>query len=234
MSTALQLVLSNPTVGMEEEFNLWYGGDHFTHGVLTPGVTAGQRFRRAPGPWPSGKHDYLMIWELGEPKAVLAELAKVKGTETMPISPAIDMAGIQPPTMWRRAIVYSSARIARTNEQRKTVVVGLYNANATEDAAFVAAILGGGLARIADAEGVFAAEYLTLADEQIRGNARKYSHGLLVDLEDEVRGLRALDGILRAVPHADPDKWLAIVFHPLGERMTKRDAEALESHAVEA
>ena len=33
MANALQLVLSNPTPGMETEFNHWYGGDHLIHGV---------------------------------------------------------------------------------------------------------------------------------------------------------------------------------------------------------
>src|SRR5579864_4602563 len=86
MSNALQLVLSNPNPGMEAEFNAWYGGDHLLHGVETPGVLSGQRFGRAEGPWPSGKHDYLMIWELDNPAFTLAELAKVKGGEHMPIS----------------------------------------------------------------------------------------------------------------------------------------------------
>jgi hypothetical protein len=231
MSTTLQLVLSNPMTGMEEEFNRWYGTDHFVHGVLTPGVLAGQRFRRAAGPWPSGKHDYLMIWELGEPAAVLAELAKVKGTDAMPISPAIDMAGIQPPTMWRRAIVYSAARVARESAQRKAIIFGLYNARPADDTAFVQGIMSGGLAKIADEAGVFSAEYLTLADEQIRGNARKFSHGLLIELEHEATAIGSLAGVLDAIPHADAERWMAAVFRPLGARMTKQDAEALNSHA---
>ena len=87
MSSALQLVLSNPNPGLEAEFNIWYAGDHLLHGVETPGVLSGQRFYRADGPWPSGKHDYMMIWELDDPATTLAELAKVKGTDKMPISP---------------------------------------------------------------------------------------------------------------------------------------------------
>jgi hypothetical protein len=57
MATCFQFALSNPVPGQEEEFNRWYGADHLIHGVLTPGILAGQRFRRVEGPWPSGKHD---------------------------------------------------------------------------------------------------------------------------------------------------------------------------------
>ena len=64
MPGALQLVLANPTPGLEEDFNVWYGGEHLLHGVETNVILAGQRFRRVPGPasWPAGRHDYLMIW----------------------------------------------------------------------------------------------------------------------------------------------------------------------------
>src|ERR1700719_665813 len=105
MPTCLQFALSNPTTGNDEEFNRWYGTEHLQHGVLTPGISAGQRFRRIEGPWASGKHDYLMIWELDDPAFTLAELVKARHGDEMPISPAIDMTTVQPPTMWRRATV---------------------------------------------------------------------------------------------------------------------------------
>ena len=79
MATCFQFALSNPVPGQEDEFNRWYATDHLVHVVQTPGILAGQRFRRADGPWPSGKHDYLTIWEMDDPAFALAELAKARG-----------------------------------------------------------------------------------------------------------------------------------------------------------
>jgi hypothetical protein len=224
VATCLQFALSNPVPGQEEEFNRWYGTDHLIHGVLTPGVLAGQRFRRAEGPWPSGKHDYLMIWEMDDPAFALAELAKVKGTDTMPISPSIDMSTVQPPTMWRRATVRSTARIATDTHERKTVVLVLANAADGEGQAFEASLLRGGLAELADLPGVIGAELLTLADEQIRGNARKYAYGILLELDDEAKAIASLADRLPALPHLDRERWLATVFRPIGHRLTTSEA----------
>ena len=231
MPNALQLVLSNPTPGMEAEFNTWYAGDHLIHGVETPGILSGQRFRRVDGPWPSGIHDYMMIWELDDPAYTLAELAKIKGTDTMPISPAIDMNTVQPPTMWRRAECRSAARIVADSTSRQAVVFGLYNAADGADDAFGQALLTGGLRALADQPGVISAEYLTLADEQIRGNCRKYPHGLLIELQDEAKGLASLHDALAALPHADPTRWMAIAFRPIGRKTTKADVTRLADGA---
>ena len=227
MANALQLVLSNPRPGMAAEFAEWSGGSHLIHGVQTPGVLSGQRFRRIEGPWPSGVHDYLMIWELDDPAFTLAELAKVKGSAEMPISPAINMDTVQPPTMWRRAEVRSAARSTADSTSLHTIVFGLYNASEGQSEDFVKSLLYGVLARLADLPGVRAAQYLTLADEQIRGNCRKYPHGLVIELEDEQQGLTSLTEALATLPYADPDRWMAIVFRPLDKRMTKQDADRL-------
>lgn len=232
MPTCLQFALSNPVPGHEDEFNRWYGTEHLTHGVLTPGVLAGQRFRRAAGPWASGKHDYLMIWEMDDPAFALEQLARVKGSDTMPISPAIDMATVQPPTMWRRATVRSAARIATETGERKTVVLLLACAAEGEGDAFADALLCGGLAALADLEGVLCAELLTLAEQQIRGNARKYPYALLLELHDEAAGLASLAERLPALPHLDRERWLAAVFRPIGHRLTTADARrARAEHA---
>jgi hypothetical protein len=227
MSTSLQLVLSNPTPGNEDEFNRWYGSEHLEHALRTPGVLAGQRFRRAAGPWPAGKHDYLMIWELDDPAFALAELAKVKFSDSMPISAAIDMDTIQPPTMWRRAIVYSAARIATDTAHRKAIVIVLANAIEGGEQALEGALIGGYLATLADLPGVLSAEFLTLANEQIRGNARKYRFGLVIEMFDEARALDALAEPLSAMPHLDLQRWLAPVFRPIGNRTTAGEVRAL-------
>ncbi|PXA82851.1 hypothetical protein DMC47_45145 [Nostoc sp. 3335mG] len=231
MANVLQLVLSQPNEGMDEEFNHWYGGSHLLHGVETPGVLSGQRFTRAAAPWPNGRHDYLMIWEMDDPAYTLAELAKVKGSADMPISPAINMDTVQPPTFWRRAEVRNRGRFAGDSAQLNTVVAGFYKAAEGEDDAFANALLSGGLLGIADLPGVISAQYLTLADEQIRGNCRKYPHGLLIELSDEATGVAALKDVLPSLPHADADRWMAILFRPKGDKLTKKDALAQAEHA---
>jgi hypothetical protein len=224
MATCFQFALSNPVPGQEEEFNRWYGTDHLIHTVLTPGVLAGQRFRRVEGPWPSGKHDYLTIWEIDDPAFALAQLAQARATETMPISPSVDMSTVQPPTMWRRATVRTAARIATDTSERRTVVLMLANAAGGEGDAFEDALLRGGLAQLADLPGVISAELLTLADEQIRGNARKYAYAVLLELHDEGQALASLADRLPVLPHLDRERWLAVVFRPIGHRLTTSEA----------
>ena len=227
MATCYQFALSNPVAGQEEEFNRWYGTDHLVHGVLTPGILAGQRFRRAvAGSWPSGRHDYLTIWEMDDPAFALAELAKARGTDTMPISPSVDMSTVQPPTMWRRATVRSAARIAKDTSERATIVLMLANAATGEAEAFAGALLRGGLGALADFPGVISAELLTLADEQIRGSAKKYAYAILLELHDEAKALSWLADRLPALPHLDRERWLATVFRPIGHRLTTSETRA--------
>jgi len=224
MATCLQFALSNPVPGQKEEFNRWYGTDHLIHGVLTPGILAAQRFRRVEGPWPSGKHDYLTIWEMDDPAFALAQLAKARETDAMPISPSVDMSTVQPPTMWRRATVRTAARVATDTSERRTLVLMLANAAAGEAEAFEGALLRGGLAELADLRGVISAELLTLADEQIRGSARKFAYAVLLELHDEGEALTSLEDRVPALPHLDRERWLAVVFRPIGHRLTTSEA----------
>lgn len=235
MSACFQFALSNPVAGREAAFNEWYGAHHLYVGVTTPGILAGQRFQRAPGPWPEGEHGFLALWELDNPPFALEQLAKVKGTDTMPLSDAVDMAGIQPPTMWIRASVRNAARLVTDSTSRGAVVLFLGNAVAGEEAAFEAALLGGGLAALADRPGVVSADFLTLADEQIRNNARKVKYGLLIELADEATGLASLAGVLERLPHLDGARWKAPVFRPLGRRVDTAEGRShLEGDAPHA
>jgi hypothetical protein len=224
MATCFQFALSNPVLGQEDEFNRWYGTDHLIHGVLTPGILAGQRFRRIEGPWPSGKHDYLTIWEMDDPAFALAQLAQARATEAMPISPSVDMSTVQPPTMWRRATVRTAARIATDTSERRTVVLMLANAAAGKGEGFEDRLLRGGLAELADLGGIISAELLTLADEQIRGSARKYAYAILLELHDEAGALASLADRVPALAHLDRERWLATVFRPIGHRLTTSEA----------
>lgn len=231
MATSLQFALSNPTPNMEDEFNRWYGAEHLLHGLLVPGVDAAQRFRRVDShPLPGGAHDYLMIWEFDDPRFALEQLALVKNTDKMPISPAIDMNTVQPPTMWLRASVRNAARIAADSSNRETVVLALFNAVAGSDSELESTILGGGLCRIADLPGVISADFLTLAEEQIRGNARKFKYGLLIELMDESIAMPAVTGALEDLPCLDRSKWLASAFSPLGNRLTAERIECMVRH----
>jgi hypothetical protein len=231
MANVLQFVLSNATPGQDAEYNRWYEDEHLPHGVLTPGILAGQRFKRIAAPWPGGKHDYLTIWEIDDPALALEELAKAKGGSTMPLSDSIDMAGIQPPTMWRRASAWNAARIPADTRQRPSVVVMLANAEEGQEAAFEAALTGGGLSALADRPGVWRADFLTLADEQIRGNARKYRYAVFFELYDEAQGLDSLGAALPGLPHLKPDGWFAPAFRPCGRRLTTAQARA-EANAL--
>ena len=230
MATCYQFALSNPVPGQEEEFNRWYGTDHLTHGVLTPGILAAQRFRRVEGPWPSGKHDYLTIWEMDDPAFALAQLAQARESDAMPISPTVDMSTVQPPTMWRRATVRNAARIATDTSERRTLVLMLANAAAGEGDAFQGALLRGGLAELADRPGVISSELLTLADEQIRGSAKKYAYAVLFELHDEDQALASLADHLPALSHLDRERWLAVVFRPIGHRLTTAQARTRAEH----
>jgi hypothetical protein len=219
MHNSMQFVLANPTDGQEVEFNDWYAGPHMEHAMETPGIFGGQRFHRRTGPWPAGKHEYLTIWELDDPAATLEALAKVKFTDAMPISSAINMDTVQPPTMWHRASVRNSAHTPTDANARSTIVLVLANALPGEDEQFERAVMVESLAALADRPGVLAAHFFTLGEEQIRGNARKYRFGLLIELWDE-DALGALAPLLPALPHLNPDSWFAPVFSSLAPRTT--------------
>jgi hypothetical protein len=97
----------------------------------------------------------------------------------------------------------------------------LANAAAGEGEAFANGLLRCGLAELADLPGVIGAELLTLADQQIRGSAKKYAYGVLFELHDEGQALASLAGRLPALPHLDRERWIAVVFRPIGHRLTK-------------
>ena len=221
MPNSLQFALCNATEGMDEEFRRWYSTEHLEHGLEVNGVLAAQMFQRIDGPFPNGKHAYMMVWEFDDPAYALKELGAVKGGEQLPISPSLDFATVQPPTMWIRAMVRNANFVAKDTASRGTVVVGLFNAAVNQDDAFVSELMSGGLAKLADLPGVYEASLLTLTEEQIRGSARKYKYGILVELADELTGLTSLSHSLASLPHADPERWLAPVYRPVSKRHTQ-------------
>jgi hypothetical protein len=103
-------------------------------------------------------------------------------------------------------------------------VLVLANAAAGEGEAFEGALLRGGLAELADLPGVISAELLTLADEQIRGSAKKYAYAVLLELRDDGAALESLADRVPALPHLDRERWIAVVFRPIGHRVTTSEA----------
>jgi len=77
---------------------------------------------------------------------------------------------------------------------------------------------------VADLPGLISAELLTLADQQIRGSARKYAYAVLLELHDEAAALASLADRVPALPHLDRERWLATVFRPIGHRLMTSEA----------
>ncbi len=231
MSASLQFAMSNATPGMEEEFERWYGQEHLPHVLRVPGVLAGQRFRRVrTESLPNGPHEYLVIWEFDDPQLALQQLARSKGGEEMPISPAIDMATLQPPTMWLRATVRNATHPVSDTSTRGPVLLALVNPEPQAGDALERELLTAGLGRLADVPGVLCAHLLTLTAEQIRGNARKFQYGLFFELADEGPVSR-LSSLLAALPRVDRSKWMASLYRPLATRVvagSPRTAESLD------
>jgi anti-sigma factor ChrR (cupin superfamily) len=102
----------------------------------------------------------------------------------------------------------------------------LANAAPGEGTAFEGALLRGGLAELADLPGVISAEVLTLADQQIRGSAKKYAYAVLLELHDHSEALPSLADGLPRLQHLDRERWIAVVFRPIGHRLTTSEARS--------
>jgi hypothetical protein len=91
----LFFVLTNPTPGMEDEYNRWYDGQHVDDVFAVPGFLGVQRFKlSAPPGAPEPYWSYVALYEVDRDKAAEAfvELDKVRGTERMQMSPALNRA----------------------------------------------------------------------------------------------------------------------------------------------
>jgi hypothetical protein len=93
----IDLVLSNPVPGMEDEFNEWYSGRHVHEILRVPGYVSAQRFRvtrhRVNGSGSSGMPEpfqYLALYEVeGDPEAVLAGFEEALSAGQITSSPAL-------------------------------------------------------------------------------------------------------------------------------------------------
>lgn len=89
------IVYSNPTPGMEDEYNRWYDERHIPDVLAVPGFVSATRMQLIPGHG-SDSHRYLAIYQLdcNDPKAALDDLNSRAGTERMMMSDAIDLGTV--------------------------------------------------------------------------------------------------------------------------------------------
>jgi hypothetical protein len=87
------LVFSNPVEGREQEYNDWYTNRHIHDIVKLPGFVSAQRFE-VKGEAP---HRYLAIYDMecADPLATYDELVGLAGSDAVPMSDALDLAGSQ-------------------------------------------------------------------------------------------------------------------------------------------
>lgn len=224
MTSLFQFAFSSPVEGMEEEFQRWYSDDHLPHSVQLPVVAAGQRFRRGGDtPWPAGRHENLVIWELqGEPAAAIEALLASHGTDAMPISPAIDMGSVQPPTMALLRRVSDGVEAPPEAASRGALLLAFINPLGEDESALENTLLDGGLSDFAALPGAGAVSLWRTTDAQLRGSARKYRFLLMFEPSDErglVAALSAPEDRIVAIPHSDPERMFAAVYRPLTERV---------------
>ena len=100
------VVFSNPTVGMEDEFNEWYEHVHIADVLRVPGMVSAQRFKlheialpdteEGAGAVPEqAQHGYMLMYEMdGDPAAVMADMAARTMSGEMPLHEALDLSSI--------------------------------------------------------------------------------------------------------------------------------------------
>lgn len=227
MLTHFQFAFSSPVEGMEAEYDRWYSEEHLRHTVALPVVTAGQRFKRVAGtPWPNGRHENLVLWELdGDPTAVIDSLLANHDGDAMPISPAIDMATVQPPTVQLLQRLVGAQEQAFDDVSRGTLLLAFLNASDEDGAenAFQQHMLDEALASFAALPGVAAASFWQLTEAQLRGSARKYRFLLLLEAQDENTLLDSLTqpaDRLSTIAYSDPQRMFAALYQPLTRRVS--------------
>jgi hypothetical protein len=228
MPTYYQFAFSSPVEGFESEYDRWYSEDHLRHTVALSVVSAGQRFKRVSGtPWPTGRHENLVVWELaGDPTAAIETLLANHDTDAMPISPAIDMASVQPPTMELVRRVVGSVEQEFVNASRGPLFLAFLNAAESEEgseAALEAHMLDDALLQFAALPDVGAASFWKLTEAQLRGSARKYRYLLMLEAQDEKTLLESLvagGDRLTVISHTDPERMFAALFTPLTQRVS--------------
>lgn len=108
MSKYCLVVFSNATAGREDEYNDWYTNQHIPDTFKVPGFVAAQRFKVHSDNDADAKnetgHKYLTLYEIDTDQRdkTLSELQRRRGTPEMPVSDAIDSAGVS--STWYEAV----------------------------------------------------------------------------------------------------------------------------------
>jgi hypothetical protein len=96
MPKATLVVLSNPVAGREDEYNDWYTNRHLDDVLAVPGITGAARLKLRSQPSSDEAWRYCALYDVDhdDPASVLEALNARSGTEDMPLSDALDLAGV--------------------------------------------------------------------------------------------------------------------------------------------
>jgi hypothetical protein len=91
------VVYTNPVAGKDDEYNQWYDNQHLGDVIAAAGFDRAERLRLTDIGLPSADkpHRYLALYqvETDDPESVWKGLIAASGTDAMPMSDAIDLAG---------------------------------------------------------------------------------------------------------------------------------------------
>ena len=108
------LVLTNPTEGLEDEYNDWYTNFHLDEVVAVPGFVSARRYRLSDdqlGGFGSSKHTYLAIYEIaGEPADAFQALHDELESGRMKLPEALGRDDINP---WCYTPISATVRMKR-------------------------------------------------------------------------------------------------------------------------
>jgi len=99
MARHILLVLSNATVGRDDEFNDWYTDEHLRDVLSVDGFVAAQRFRLSDAqlqPDRPAPHRYLAVYEIEADDVAAPLQALLAGVTTgaIPLSETLDLASL--------------------------------------------------------------------------------------------------------------------------------------------
>jgi hypothetical protein len=92
MDRTVLVVLSKPVEGREAEYNSWYNDRHLHDVLAVPGFVSVKRLKRRGTPVSAHEWTYCSLYEIDHlrPEKVVADMMSRIGTDTMPVSDALD------------------------------------------------------------------------------------------------------------------------------------------------
>lgn len=97
MGKYVMVVQSQALEGRDDDYNAWYDGQHFQDICAIPGVTGGRRLEATPVIMGEPGLRYLALYEIeaDDPGAFMAEMGARGADGRMPVSDALDHAGVR-------------------------------------------------------------------------------------------------------------------------------------------